>query len=451
MSTPVKMLPCDHTHFTVTYRLFGILASATSLSTHALCDCPTDQFKDQRFSAISTYALYMMNRLKTKGMFFKDGPDRDEMAANLSAASCFFRAKIEKPLPVPPSGVAPLAAVLPAVSKVDINARESASLETEKPLPPSPVTQNAPISVVPSIVNEKVRGTARKSSPADRELKSRPSFASLRSTSSRIFRANTGGHDPPPPPVPQLPIDTPMPKPRRPTLRPFGSIRSARTLKSSTGRNVSISRPILCTQTVHTPSTSTPSTVPFTKPPGPPPRRPARPESLDDEIIAFMRDGSARLVLHTRTRVQSAATTAANTSPGRYSTQTRVASGEAYTRLGLPSGRSSLSPPTSSIFDSTLTPNFPLDPTRPLPFRDSTGSVKGYGRFSAYIKARQQYKSGGYDDGVDADDREVGPIEQYRKSRCGDWTLEARISERLGERGMVFRDRWGRWRFVADI
>ena len=112
-------------------------------------------------------------------------------------------------------------------------------------------------------------------------------------------------------------------------------------------------------------------------------------------------------------------------------------------RLGLPSGHSSLSSPKSPISDSPLAANFPLDPSRPLPFRDSPGSVKGYARFSAYMKARQEYNSGGYMDGVERDDRELGPMEQYRESKCWDWTLERRVSGKLGERGMLFRDRWG--------
>ncbi|XPS76447.1 hypothetical protein M3J07_008496 [Ascochyta lentis] len=428
-----------------------------------------------------------MNRLKTKGKsctsrFFKDSPSQDEKAANASAGceadfdagierslrqkpSRLFRAKNEKPLPAPPSRVLPFAEALPAIPKADNGAyeetagnyaRDSASVETNKPLPFPPVAQDVPNLGMPTISNEKVRGVARKSKPAGRELKSRPSFASLRSTSSRIFRANTGSHGPPPPPMPQLPIDTPTPKLHRPTLRPFESMRSARSSRSSSGRVVSISRPILSTQITTTPTTPIPSTVPFTKPPGPPPQRPPRPDSLDDETIALMRDGSARMILHTPNRVRSTTTTTTTTtSSDQNSISTRACSEEAYTRLGLPSGlpsgHSSISPPSTPISDSSLAANFPLDPSRPLPFRDSSGSVKGYGRFSAYIKARQQYKSGGYDDGVDQEDREMGPIEQYRESKCGDWTLEARVSGRLGEKGMVFKDRWGCWRFVADI
>jgi hypothetical protein len=52
---------------------------------------------------------------------------------------------------------------------------------------------------------------------------------------------------------------------------------------------------------------------------------------------------------------------------------------------------------------------------------------------------------------VDPEDRELGPIEVYRASKCGDWVLEKRVSGRLGERGMLFKDRWGGWHFVLDI
>jgi hypothetical protein len=92
-----------------------------------------------------------------------------------------------------------------------------------------------------------------------------------------------------------------------------------------------------------------------------------------------------------------------------------------------------------------------MDPNMPLPFRDSDGSILGYGRFSAYVKARQGYGSGGYGGGVEEGDRDLGPVEMYCESRCADWTLEKRVSGKLGERGMLFRDRWGGWYLVKDI
>ena len=328
--------------------------------------------------------------------------------------------------------------------------------ETEKPLSAPTANQEAPDTF----------GAERKDKPADLVLKKRPSFASLRKSSmlrsmhvrlpsltvspgSRIFRTNTNNHGPPPPPMPQIPVDTPTLKPRRPIIRPLDSVRSARSSRSSSGRIVSISRPTSSTQIAQLPSTFNPSKVSFNKPSGPPPPRPARPESLDDELIILMRDGSARMILHTPSRAR--ALTVSTSSSARSRALTRVESDDPYTRLGLPSGHSSLSSPRSPIFDSPLAAKFPLDPSRPLPFRDSSGSIKGYGRFSAYIKAREQYSSGGYNDGVERQDRELGPIEQYRESKCGDWTLERRVSGKLGERGTLFRARSGGWHFVADI
>ncbi|KAF2631318.1 hypothetical protein BU25DRAFT_437809 [Macroventuria anomochaeta] len=416
-----------------------------------------------------------MNRLKSKASrFFKDGPSQDEKAANAppsheadfdagiesglrSKPSRFFRKQSDKPLPAPPSD-GPSIQAPPPISKDDIGEREdvavenalgSTSLETDKPLPSRSVSTEVIGLKAPVVESEELHAAVRKAKPADLVLKKRPSFVSLRKSSSRIFRTHIGDHDRPPPPMPQIPIDTPTPKSRRPTLRPLESVRSARSSRSSSGRIVSISRPVSSTQVSQLPATLKPSKVPFTKPSGPPPARPPRPESLDDELTTLVRDGSARMILHTPNRTRTL--TVSTSSSARSRALTRVGSEEACTRLGLPSGHSSLSSPKSPIFDSPLAANFPLDPNRPLPFRDSSGSVKGYGRSSTYIKARQQYSSSGYTDGVEQDDRELGPIEQYRESKCGDWTLERRVSGKLGERGMLFRDRWGGWHFVADI
>ena len=56
-------------------------------------------------------------------------------------------------------------------------------------------------------------------------------------------------------------------------------------------------------------------------------------------------------------------------------------------------------------------------------------------------------------DGVDPEDREVGPIELYRAGKQGDWVLEKRVSGGVDGKGggMLFRDRWGGFHFVADI
>jgi hypothetical protein len=71
-----------------------------------------------------------------------------------------------------------------------------------------------------------------------------------------------------------------------------------------------------------------------------------------------------------------------------------------------------------------------------------------YSRFSEYVK----YGKGIGADGVEAEDRELGPIEMYRKSKEGDWVLEKRVPRKDGgQGGMLFRDRWGGFHFVADI
>jgi hypothetical protein len=56
-------------------------------------------------------------------------------------------------------------------------------------------------------------------------------------------------------------------------------------------------------------------------------------------------------------------------------------------------------------------------------------------------------------DGVKKEDREVGPIEQYRRSKQGDWKLEKKIRQgRDGKAGgMLFRDKFGAFHFVADV
>lgn len=126
-------------------------------------------------------------------------------------------------------------------------------------------------------------------------------------------------------------------------------------------------------------------------------------------------------------------------------------SDDSLSRFGRPSGHSSLSIPRPSSCDSPLAAGFPRDPNRPLPRQDSNGDLKGYSRFSEFVRERERYVSGGSGDGVDPEDRELGPIEVYRESRCGDWVLEKRVSGKLGERGMMFKDRWGVRHFVPDI
>ena len=89
-----------------------------------------------------------------------------------------------------------------------------------------------------------------------------------------------------------------------------------------------------------------------------------------------------------------------------------------------------------------------MDSSQPLPIRDSTGSVRGYSHFSQYLKAQQ----GGYVDCVEAEDHNTGPIEQYDKRKEGEWILEKRVSQGpKGDPGMLFRDQFGGWHFIADV
>ncbi|KAF3038125.1 hypothetical protein E8E12_005717 [Didymella heteroderae] len=374
--------------------------------------------------------------------FFANSPAQDEKVAitakdqeadfdagierNLEKRpSRFFRKHTEKGLPNP-HYINPFEEPPPPLPKdhsqsdrvdtaVDI-AAGTAYKEKNKLLPSRSASSLSASSEPQVTPNGDSFNAARKSKQADRTLKTRPSFASLRKSGLRIFRSNAGDQDAPPPPMPQIPVNTPAPKLHRPTLRPFESARSVRSSPSSKGRITSISRPISSVQS-QLPPDFDPYKVPFTKPTGPPPPRPARPEIVDKDLVAMARDGGARTMVHTPNRVRTltVSTVCSAWSP----TLSRVGSEEAYSRLGLPSGHSSLSTPRSPIFDSPLASKFPMDPNMPLPFRDSDGSVLGYGRLSAYVKTRQGYGSGGYEDGVEESDRDLGPIEMYCESSSG--------------------------------
>ena len=116
-------------------------------------------------------------------------------------------------------------------------------------------------------------------------------------------------------------------------------------------------------------------------------------------------------------------------------------------RLGFPSGHGT---PRSSSLESPLAARFNPDPSLRLPVRDSSGSLV-YSRFSEYVE--YQRRGVHVSDGVDREDREVGPIELYRAGKQGDWVLEKRVSGGVDGKGggMLFRDRWGGFHFVADI
>lgn len=272
---------------------------------------------------------------------------------------------------------------------------------------------------------------------------SRIDFMLTRVLGSRLFGVSTNSsptQSPPPPPVPQLPADVPLARTCRPVLTPSVTARgSCISLAKGQSRSISISRPQLMVQLCSPPILENPITVPFEKRPGPPPTRPPRPDSLDEETLAFMRESGTRMVLPPSNR--GSASTATASTP-----RSQTSSIEA--RLGFPSGCGTT--PRSCSIESPLAARFTLDPNQRLPIRDSSGSVR-YSRFSEYVR----YHENGTRvvDGVDAQDREIGPIEQYDASKEGDWVLEERISQRRDGKGggMLFRDRWGGFHFVADI
>jgi hypothetical protein len=237
--------------------------------------------------------------------------------------------------------------------------------------------------------------------------------------------------------VPQIPVEPKAPKPRRFDLVPVQSARNSRSsLVLPQGGRLSISRPILLPQYSSPPIPENAATVPFERPCVPPPPRPPRPGSLDTETIAFMQQSGMRMVIGTNNRVSNS--TVSSYAPGSHSSSIEA-------RLGFPSGHST---PRTDSLDSPLAARFPLDAFQPLPVRDSTGSVK-YSRFSEFIRAER----GGYaGDGVDEEDRELGPIEQFDKTQDDQWTLEKRVSKGPnGNPGMLFRDKAGAFHFVADI
>lgn len=295
------------------------------------------------------------------------------------------------------------------------------------------------------------------------KIKPRSSFSALKSKSmtptndmrffkpnltpllgSRLFGGMKGSNSvhspPPPPPLPQIPVDIPVPKTRQPILTPYPTGRKTHSsLSSAQGRSISISRPQLVPQLCNIPIPENTTTHPFEKRPGPAPTCPTRPESLDEETLAFMREAGVRMMYPCSNRGSASTATTSTTT-----TRSHTSSIEA--RLGLPSGHGT---PRSFSIESPLAARFVPNPSLRLPVRDSSGSLR-YSRFSEYVK----YQSRSID-GVDVEDREVGPIEQFRGRDGGegnDWTLEKRVSSGEGKKGgMLFRDRYGGFHFVADI
>ncbi|OSS45235.1 hypothetical protein B5807_10213 [Epicoccum nigrum] len=391
-------------------------------------------------------------------------------------ASRFLRNKIDvTPSPSPSPSPPPTASsvetcVLASTEKtgkseasLSSSASEKEGAKTTKPLPALPCSSASELPHSHIVAKNKSTASLPPTGSMGRVISRRPSFASLRRSSmsaifhffcpanrnagSRIFHAKTGEHEPPPPPLPQICVNTfdLTPKANRVgIIRPFKSARSSARSSRSTTPKPYISQPVRCPQPAHSPSAFLPITVSFTRPPGPPPPRPPRPESIDDELLDMILDGNTRMVLPYDGRSRSATVTTTSSTISSFSSE------DSLSRLGL-SGHSSLSAPRTPSLESPLAAGFPRDPNRPLPRQDSNGELKGYSRFSEFVRAGEQHASSGYGDGVDPEDRELGPIEVYRASKCGDWVLEKRVSGRLGERGMLFKDRWGGWHFVLDI
>ncbi|CAN9401160.1 unnamed protein product [Alternaria alternata] len=379
-----------------------------------------------------------MKSLRSKAShFFRDSPSRDEKTAITDssdvdfdagiqdAASRFFRRRNDKPdTPLPilsskSSSSTLFALVSDRVTPTELgdsfeNLPEYDDDDEENTNAPLPVSRNS-------------------SAMSEHE----------HTNGSRLFGGSKDSgstQSTPPPPVPQIPKGVSLSKSRRPILTPSAAARGSRiSLTKAQGRSISISRPRLMAQLCSPPILENPITVPFKKRPGPPPVRPPRPDSLDEETLAFMRESGTRIFLLSSNR-GSASTATTSTA--------RSQSSSIEARLGFPSGCGTT--PRSCSIESPLAARFMLDPNQRLTVRDSSDGV-GYSRFSEYV--RYQHDSVRAADGVDAEDREIGPIERYDASKEGDWMLEKRVSQgRDGKGGgMLFRDRWGGFHFVADI
>ncbi|KAF1915555.1 hypothetical protein BDU57DRAFT_539888 [Ampelomyces quisqualis] len=400
-----------------------------------------------------------MKSLKNKASrFFKDVPSQDEHAANAgpgesvgfdagiqsrapkSKPSRFFQRKndkTDKPLPMPLSNGSSWTLAV-SEERVTHGSGSQRELPAQKssfqfPLAPLELADSPAPSSHPSSTH-----SSNKPEVDAPKVKPRPSFAALKSKSSRLFRNNDSDHSPPPPPpVPQLPVDPTEPLPRPRVVTPRHSSRKSHSSSISLyNGSLNISRPALLPQYSSPPIPENPITVDFIKPSGPPPPRPPRPESLDDDTIALMQQGGTRMVLFGANRFSDS--TASSTTKRSHSSSIEA-------RLGFPSG---MSTPRTDSLDSPLAVRFPLDVLQPLPVRDSTGSVRA-SRFSQWV--RHEY--GGYaGDGVEEDDRDLGPIEQYDRSKENEWRMEKRISQGPnGNPGMLFRDGVGAFHFVADI
>ncbi|CAA9958116.1 hypothetical protein PTMSG1_01689 [Pyrenophora teres f. maculata] len=424
-----------------------------------------------------------MKSLRSKASrFFRDSPTPDEKVAVTDASDvdfdagiqsaevtrkpsrffCRMKDKLGKPLPTPPSTSSSSSTLLASVTKP---VAPCGNGDVFDDLPDYDDEDEAELSQTASASHDSPI-TSKENCTIDEskapKIKPRSSFSALKSKSttitdfvricktnltwilgSRLFGGIKGGDSshspPPPPPLPQIPVDIVVPKTRKPVLRPYPTARGSRpSLPHAQGRSISISRPQPMPQLCNLPIPENAMTIPFEKRPGPPPTRPPRPESLDQETLAFMQEAGVRMVYSSSHRVSASTATTSTT-------RSQASSIEA--RLGFPCG---FGTPRNFSIDSPLAARFIPDPSQRLPVRDSDGSLR-FSRFSEYVK----YKSRGVDgvDGVVAEDRELGPIEQYRAiTKEDDWTLEKRVSREDGKQGgMLFRDQYGGFHFVADI
>ncbi|KAH7386720.1 hypothetical protein DE146DRAFT_768315 [Phaeosphaeria sp. MPI-PUGE-AT-0046c] len=397
-----------------------------------------------------------MKSLKSKASrFFKDQPSQDEKVANTGAdASVDFDAgieghikkkpsrfftrksdKVDKPLPSPPPYASSSTLALDVEAQVPRSRQELSASNAPFRFPRTSSEASASSELLLQTASHHGSVTPE---PESLKVKPRPSFANLRTTSSRLFgNRNLDSSSPPQPPVPQIPVDFVESPPRRPVLTSLHTSRRSRSSISIPRPLGTISRPMLVQQYSSPPIPENPSTVAFIKRPGPPPQRPSRPDSLDDDTIAFMQQGCTRMVLHGVSRLSSSTVS---------SSTTRSHASSIEARLGLHSYSGS-STRTGSL-ESPLAARFPLDIHHPLPIRDSTGSVRT-SHFSQFVRN----ECGGYaGDGVDEEDRDLGPIEQYDQTKENEWKLVKRVSSGPnGNPGMLFRDKMGAFHFVADI
>ncbi|KAF2785697.1 hypothetical protein K505DRAFT_165707, partial [Melanomma pulvis-pyrius CBS 109.77] len=193
-----------------------------------------------------------------------------------------------------------------------------------------------------------------------------------------------------------------------------------------------ISSPLSPTRETYTPPSPAPA---FQRPTGPPPPRPERPDSLDSDIVAFMRAAA------TRTGLRTSGSSAGTQNRAHSSTLTR-ASIEA--RLGLPSGRTPVPPvppPTTNppASPSTRFPNPAIDN-----LSDDDDNDNDSTRNNTLATAPENLR---WSAGDDPAKREV-----WRQSNEGRWTTEQRVQGRPGmEGGTLYKDERGLRHLIRDV